>query len=60
MTRHTVFNLLFIKKKSFFLDRQQAKGLDIFVGKYALPVLIFSSLVRLDFSQVTRSRSFMF
>ena len=32
--------------------KEQAKGLDIFVGKFALPVLIFSSLAQLDFGQV--------
>ncbi len=39
------------------LGKEQTKGLDIFVGRFALPVLIFSSLAKLDFGQVMNSIS---
>ena len=34
------------------ISSQQAKGINIFVGKYSLPALVFISLATLDFSNV--------
>lgn len=37
------------------IDKEQAQGLHMFVGKFSLPVLLFISLFRLDFSNISWS-----